>query len=431
MDPSKELIAIKSSFEGQTKTIVQIPHPFSYQTPQVPKPKIQFTTATQLSPDTNVGYQERFKYLSTIKNQYKNPKFHEARNATNPYEKLGSSVFMNRAAVKIANVDGILNLRYIKGQLHHEPFVTIPTSPNIQPVKNIAHRSLLQYQDKFPLVFCDLAGAPGAFTQYLQWRFPNSRGYGISLKVDIPSLKWSPKFLDLDRFTISFGDPKYGGDGTGNLYTNVDSFSNEVISTETKKVDLVVADGGFDVSKGDEDRQEILSTRLILTEILVALKVLKSGGNFMCKIFDTVTTPMFHLIYLSSLVFKKCWVFKPISSRPANSERYLTLKGFIGTDHGPNSQQTKILEMVIGILTVANNSYTDKTFLHSLVSDIDPKFITWFLEQNKRSIERQIKTGENIIAYFNNQPYPNPKASAPVNLIKAFLLWNIPDSKKI
>ncbi len=41
-------------------------------------------------------------------------KFTEARQKSNPYEKVGNSIFMNRAAVKLACLDSLVGLTAIK-----------------------------------------------------------------------------------------------------------------------------------------------------------------------------------------------------------------------------------------------------------------------------------------------------------------------------
>lgn len=46
-----------------------------------------------------------------------------------------------------------------------------------------------------------------------------------------------------------------------------------------------------------------------------------SGGHFVCKVFDLFTPFSVGLVYLMYRVFDELYVFKPVTSRPANSER--------------------------------------------------------------------------------------------------------------
>jgi 23S rRNA U2552 (ribose-2'-O)-methylase RlmE/FtsJ len=77
---------------------------------------------------------------------------------------------------------------------------------------------------------------------------------------------------------------------------------------------------GFSV-EGNENIQEILSKQLYLCQFLSALSVLRVGGNFVCKIFDIFTPFSVGLVYLLYLCFDRICIHKPVTSRPANSER--------------------------------------------------------------------------------------------------------------
>lgn len=46
-----------------------------------------------------------------------------------------------------------------------------------------------------------------------------------------------------------------------------------------------------------------------------------AGGHFVCKTFDLFTPFSVGLVYLLYLCFDRVSLFKPITSRPANSER--------------------------------------------------------------------------------------------------------------
>ena len=50
----------------------------------------------------------------------------------------------------------------------------------------------------------------------------------------------------------------------------------------------MMADGGFSV-EGQENIQEILSKQLYLCQFLVAMSIVRTGGHFVCKVFDLFT----------------------------------------------------------------------------------------------------------------------------------------------
>ena len=117
-----------------------------------------------------------------------------------------------------------------------------------------------------------------------------------------------------------------GIDKTGNLYNSInfkycyDKYKN--------KINLITADGGFDFSSNYKN-QEILATRLILTEIFYALIMQNKGGVFILKVFDTFTKSSCDIIYLLTCFYSNVFIFKPKTSRSANSEKYIICKNYI------------------------------------------------------------------------------------------------------
>lgn len=95
-----------------------------------------------------------------------------------------------------------------------------------------------------------------------------------------------------------------------------------------KKVNIVVADGGFAIRKDEEGKhmenyQELFSGRIILSETLLMFMSLHEGGNYVCKLFDSFSSLTASLIYVVGILFEETYIVKPLRSRIVNSERYL------------------------------------------------------------------------------------------------------------
>ena len=73
--------------------------------------------------------------------------------------------------------------------------------------------------------------------------------------------------------------------------------------------------------EGEENKQELLTKQLVMCQFACALSILRKGGHFVCKIFDMFTPFLVGLIYLLYRCFDKVCIIKPVTSRPANSER--------------------------------------------------------------------------------------------------------------
>lgn len=218
----------------------------------------------------------------------------KARCSANPFELLKKSVFINRSAIKLANIDVFTGL--------------IPKNPD----------------KKF--TFSDLCAGPGGFSSYLIWRSQqiglDVHGYCITLSSEI----------DIDRSVIIecgsnlsiTSSPR--GDITQN--ENIDSFCDNVLKgTRGNGVDVVTADGS--VSFGEwEPNKEKLVFRICLCEVIVMLRILKTGGSYVMKTFEIYKEYTISLIWILRNVFNKIAIFKPQASRPASTERFVVCKGF-------------------------------------------------------------------------------------------------------
>uniref|UniRef100_A0A183CEV8 Cap-specific mRNA (nucleoside-2'-O-)-methyltransferase 1 n=1 Tax=Globodera pallida TaxID=36090 RepID=A0A183CEV8_GLOPA len=254
-----------------------------------------------------------------------------ARSRANPYETVKAGFFQNRAAMKTANLDKIFEWR-LSWEFDEERRLA----------KNPINDKDRCNVDRFspPFYFADVCAGPGGFSEYMLWRkaYYNAKGFGFTLagKDD----------FKLDRFKAASSDyfeTFYGVNGDGDVTNpdNLESLEKFVDDRIHTGVHLVMCDGGFSV-EGQENLQEVLSKRIYLCQFIVGLSlcrtetrpvkaengeknaiVAEKGGNFLCKLFDVFTPFSMGLIYLMYLSFERISLHKPITSRPANSERYI------------------------------------------------------------------------------------------------------------
>lgn len=227
----------------------------------------------------------------------------DGRVRSNPAESIGKSIFMNRAAVKLAHIESMTNAIFTKPE-------------------SIGGSSLLAENEL--LYFADICAGPGGFSEYMLWRKNwRAKGFGFTLKESCD--------FRLQDFLVGHPEafhPHYGKEGDGNIYNpeNILSFHNYVMeNTDGLGVHSLMADGGFSAD-GKENIQEILSKQLYLCQCLMALCCLREDGHFLLKLFDTYTPFTVGLIFLMSQCFSQITIVKPYTSRPASSERYLVCK---------------------------------------------------------------------------------------------------------
>jgi 23S rRNA U2552 (ribose-2'-O)-methylase RlmE/FtsJ len=141
----------------------------------------------------------------------------------------------------------------------------------------------------------------------------------VSRRRSVPCWKLSREWVEENNVEFCYGD-----DGTGDIYNvgNVRRFSEYCSG-----FDIVTADGGFDFSN-DFNSQETNVLRMLISEVLCALLILRDGGSFIFKTFDTLSRSTSCIIQILVKSFNKVVCTKPLSSRPANSEKYFVCTGF-------------------------------------------------------------------------------------------------------
>ena len=224
--------------------------------------------------------------------------FRNARNRANPFELIKKEIFgTSRAALKMANIDAACNFEFT----------------------NAADKDELLY-------FSDVCSGPGGFSEYVLWRKKwRAKGFGFTLigKLDFKL----PSFImeaPCDTFY-----PYYGVDGRGDIFLSESLREFQKVVTDNTKgamLHFLSGDGGADYS-ADQNSQEIILKQLLLCQTAAALLALRKGGHFICKCFDNFTEFSVGLIFLVYQHFDHVSIFKPNTSRQANSERFIVAKG--------------------------------------------------------------------------------------------------------
>lgn len=250
---------------------------------------------------------------------------------------------------------------------------------------------------KDKIVVAGIAEGPGGFIEainnYRSKYFNISDDiYGITLRSqnkDVPGWKKAANYLKRNS-NISIC---YGEDDTGNIYNlnNIIFFNNYIRKNNPEGVDIITADGGFDFSI-DFNNQEKLSQKLIYCEIVTALTIQKKGGKFICKVFDLYTELSISFIYLLSCFYKNIYINKPLTSRPANSEKYIIAEDFIGI----SDNYLKDLQNLIKKWNIIDNCNWNVISIFEKSLPID--FVNNILEYNTQNCNIQI---ENIKKTLN------------------------------
>ncbi|EGF81301.1 hypothetical protein BATDEDRAFT_34868 [Batrachochytrium dendrobatidis JAM81] len=213
----------------------------------------------------------------------------KGRDAANPYELVGKSVFIDSSAVKLASLDAQFNF------------------------SNIDQKT----QNDYGIEFADFCSEYGGFTEYLLWRKQlmrqPARGWGMTLRGE-KDYMFKKMIVPPGAFPQLDFEAVYGIDGSGDICNseNIKAFADHVMkATNGRGVDLVLADGELDTMH-DGMHLENHSHQRMLCQILSMFHILKQ-----------VTPLSGELLYILHLHFSKIAILKPLASRPADAERYI------------------------------------------------------------------------------------------------------------
>ena len=119
----------------------------------------------------------------------------------------------------------------------------------------------------------------------------------------------------------------YGPTRTGNIYEPKNQEECRKFAGTTG-VHLATADGGFDFSE-DFYAQEKSILRLIVCSAIILLQTIAIEGDIVLKLFDCNSPATRDLVALLASCFQQWTLYKPVTSRPCNSEWYFLGKSAV------------------------------------------------------------------------------------------------------
>lgn len=312
--------------------------------------------------------QEIFRLRSSLDSRDKS-QVREAHSQANIFE-VRSRQFMTRAALKIANLDAMFGWKICQ----------LPDGDK---------ESQLLY-------FVDVFGGPGSCSEYVLWRNDgwNAKGFGFTPRGDYE--------FHVEMFQMaapeSF-DPFYGANDDGHIFDpeNINAFLDYVKAQTEDNLGahLIMCDGGLCVKNNN---QEIISKQLYLCLVLLAVGVIRPGGNALLKVFDLYTPFSVGLVYILTKCYQKVSITKPASSRPANSERYIVCQNRM---HGDNMFLSYLLS-ISQVLWENRQGEHDINHIISLKTmQDDTKFYNFICKSNNDLARRQIGGLQSLIGILN------------------------------
>lgn len=241
------------------------------------------------------------------------------------------------------------------------------------------------FQSNEKLYLSHLAEGPGGFMEATyNYRKnininSNDEYYCITLK---PTNEYIPDFIKLKKIFTDNLNIKLE---YGNLYI-LEDVKKYIKYFSNNKAHIVTADGGFDYSS-DFNGQEINSCQIIYSECIIALNILRKHGCFVCKIFDIFSITMIQILFLIFNSFEEVYFYKPETSRPANSEKYLICLYY--KDNLTEEDKESLLNNIEKWYELTKNlSNKDSVFFKNI--KINNLFIHNLYQYNKKYINSQM-----------------------------------------
>jgi len=166
-------------------------------------------------------------------------------------------------------------------------------------------------------------------------------------------------------------------------------------------IDLYTSDIGIGLDYSTFEKQEQIEALLQLGQLLCGLSTLRKGGHLVCKQFMFFSPFSMSMMYLASECFDEFTIFKPQTSRPANSEMYIIGKGFKGY-HEIESIYTQLMQLLV----TWNDMKEEERMSNYIVPIPEHVYLTMYLALH-RIYKRQIQYIKNNITTVS-ELYPSP-----------------------
>lgn len=161
------------------------------------------------------------------------------------------------------------------------------------------------------------------------------------------------------------------------------------ISIKNKNSDLII------VTKFVKKENDFLE--ILVDELKMILEYQNNKGNLILKISDTFTLPTIKLIYLITSLYDETYLYKPLFSRPSESEKYLICKNFNSKD------AKKIISKLDGI----SKLFKSKEFISDIFLDlqVSKEFIDIIKFTNIKLVNQQQILINEIVKYIKDNNY--------------------------
>lgn len=167
---------------------------------------------------------------------------------------------------------------------------------------------------------------------------------------------------------------------------------------EKVKANFITADGGFDWE--NENIQEQEAFKLILAQIIMAVKIQMEGGSFVCKLYESFTNITSKNIAILSSFYNEIYLVKPLTSRSSNSEKYAVCMDF---KYGNSKEKNSKIQKLENVLNEMNQNKNLVNMFPDFLLSSD--FKTDLISVNTEISNKQYITINEMVEFIKKQNY--------------------------
>lgn len=166
------------------------------------------------------------------------------------------------------------------------------------------------------------------------------------------------------------------------------------LKTNKKYANLIISNGINNIKE-----QEYY--KYIINEIITILSLIEIDGHCILKLVDTFTISTIKLIWLLSDFFEESYIYKPLFSRPSDSEKFLICKKF------KYNNNDDLIDIVIKKLQDILKIIDDENHINILFPNIDlpNELLNIFRFINIKLVNNQQIIINDIVKYIKDNNY--------------------------
>jgi len=177
--------------------------------------------------------------------------------------------------------------------------------------------------------------------------------------------------------------------------------TNKELKTNKKEINKNKKYANLIISNGINNIKEQDYYKYIINEIIIVLSIIEIDGHCILKLVDTFTITTIKLIWLLSDFFEESYIYKPLFSRPSDSEKYLICKKF------KYNNNDDLIDIVIKKLQDILKIIDDENNINILFPNLDlpNELLNIFKFINIKLVNTQQIIINDIVKYIKDNNY--------------------------